>query len=84
MRCRPWGGSENGVRIEIEDTGPGVPAELESRIFAPFFTTKSHTSGTGLGLYISRRIVAEHGGTLELAHAPSGGALFRVELPAHD
>jgi two-component system NtrC family sensor kinase len=70
-----------GVRIEVEDTGPGVPEELSARIFAPFFTTRSQTSGTGLGLYISRRIVAEHGGTLELVQTPGQGALFRVELP---
>ncbi len=70
----------NGVRIESEDSGPGVSAGLEARIFAPFFTTKSQASGTGLGLYISRRIVAEHDGTLELVHT-SGGAVFRVDLP---
>jgi signal transduction histidine kinase len=70
-----------GVRIEIEDTGPGVPAELAPTIFAPFVTTKSETHGTGLGLYISRSIVAEHGGTLELVQAPGRGAMFRVELP---
>ena len=73
-----------GVCVEIEDSGPGIPESLASKIFAPFFTTKSAGEGTGLGLYLSRRIVAEHGGTLELAHAPSGGALFRVELPARD
>jgi signal transduction histidine kinase len=70
------------VRIEIEDTGAGVPAELAPNIFAPFVTTKSQTSGTGLGLYISRSIVAEHDGTLELVQAPGRGAVFRVELPA--
>jgi signal transduction histidine kinase len=73
--------TSTGVRIEIEDTGPGVPAELAPNIFAPFVTTKSQTSGTGLGLYISRQIVAEHGGTLELVQAPGRGAVFRVELP---
>jgi signal transduction histidine kinase len=76
--------SARGVCIEIEDNGPGIPDELASRIFAPFFTTKSQGAGTGLGLYISRRIVAEHGGTVELGQAVSGGALFRVELPERD
>jgi signal transduction histidine kinase len=70
-----------GVRIEIEDTGPGVSEELAASIFAPFFTTRAQASGTGLGLYISRRIVAEHGGTLELVQTPGHGAVFRVELP---
>ncbi len=73
--------SAEGVRVEIEDTGPGVSVELASRIFAPFFTTKSQSAGTGLGLYISRRIVAEHDGTLELVQAPGCGAIFRVDLP---
>jgi signal transduction histidine kinase len=70
-----------GVRVEIEDTGPGVPAELASSIFAPFFTTKSQTAGTGLGLYISRQIVAEHDGRLELVQVPGSGTIFRVDLP---
>jgi signal transduction histidine kinase len=71
-----------GVRVEIEDTGPGVSAALASNIFAPFFTTKSQSAGTGLGLYISRRIVAEHGGSLELVQTAGCGAVFRVDLPA--
>jgi two-component system sensor histidine kinase HupT/HoxJ len=73
--------SADGVRVEIEDTGPGVSGELATRIFAPFFTTKSQSAGTGLGLYISRRIVAEHDGSLELVQSPGCGAVFRVELP---
>jgi len=72
----------DGVRVEIEDTGSGVPTELAVSIFAPFFTTKSQTSGTGLGLYISRQIVAEHGGSLELVQSAGCGAIFRVDLPA--
>jgi two-component system NtrC family sensor kinase len=71
-----------GVRIEIEDDGPGIPDEIAASIFAPFFTTKPQGAGTGLGLYISRRIVAEHGGTLEWLRAGTGGTIFRVELPA--
>lgn len=70
-----------GVCVEVEDTGPGVPAELRERIFAPFVTTRPHGAGTGLGLYISRRIVAEHGGTLELLRSSGSGSVFRVELP---
>lgn len=70
-----------GVCVEVEDTGPGVPAELRERIFAPFVTTRPSGAGTGLGLYISRRIVAEHGGTLELLRSSGTGCVFRVELP---
>ncbi len=70
-----------GVCVEVEDTGPGVPAELRERIFAPFVTTRPSGAGTGLGLYISRRIAAEHGGTLELLRSSDSGCVFRVELP---
>ncbi len=72
----------DGVRIEIEDTGPGISGELEEKIFAPFFTTKASGAGTGLGLYISRRIAEEHGGALELVRGAGPGTVFRVELPA--
>lgn len=78
VRTQDW---VNGVRVEIEDTGHGIGTELVPRIFAPFFTTKSQGSGTGLGLYISRRIVAEHDGTLELVKRSGSGTVFRVELP---
>jgi signal transduction histidine kinase len=74
--------SAEGVTIEVEDSGDGIPAELLARVFAPFFTTKPAGSGTGLGLYLSRRIIAAHGGTLGLAPAPSGGTIARVTLPA--
>lgn len=73
---------EGGIEVEVEDTGDGIPAELLGRVFAPFFTTKPAGSGTGLGLYLSRRIVAAHGGTLSLAPSPSGGTIARVTLPA--
>ena len=74
--------TDGGVAIEVEDSGDGIPAELLGRVFAPFFTTKPAGSGTGLGLYLSRRIIAAHGGTLGLAPAPSGGTIARVVLPA--
>lgn len=68
------------VSVEIEDSGPGLSASVRDRLFEPFVTTKSE--GTGLGLYLSRRIVMEHGGRLELGAGSLGGALFRVVLPA--
>jgi signal transduction histidine kinase len=73
---------ENGVAIEIEDSGAGVPPELHDRVFEPFFTTKRVGEGTGLGLHISRRIVESHGGTLDFRPRPGGGTTFRVVLPA--
>jgi signal transduction histidine kinase len=69
------------VRVEIGDTGPGIPAELRQRIFEPFFTTKPVGQGTGLGLDISYRIVVErHGGDLRVESEP-GNTRFIVRLP---
>lgn len=67
------------VCIQVEDTGPGIPADTISRVFDPFVTTKS--DGTGLGLSISYGIIREHGGTLTVASAPPRGATFTIELP---
>src|SRR5881409_1413868 len=69
------------LRIEVEDTGPGIPPNLLERIFNPFFTTKPTGSGTGLGLSISLGIVREHEGKIWAENAQQGGARFLVELP---
>lgn len=69
------------VVIEIEDTGVGiVPADLPN-VMEPFFTTKPEGKGTGLGLGICRRIVQEHGGTLEITSEPGRGTTVRILLP---
>ncbi len=68
------------VVLEVEDTGPGIPAHVLDRIFDPFFTTKDE-GGTGLGLAISRRIVEELGGTIAVESQPACGTRFRVRLP---
>jgi two-component system sensor histidine kinase HydH len=65
--------------IEVADHGPGVPEDAREKIFEPFHTGK--TQGTGLGLAVARRVVESHGGTLSVLSAPSGGALFRAEIP---
>jgi len=71
------------VYLSVGDNGPGVPAELRERIFAPFFTRRPMGKGTGLGLSISRELVQSVGGELTLAETPSdlGGARFVVQLP---
>ena len=69
------------IRIEIEDTGAGIPPNLIERIFNPFFTTKPTGSGTGLGLSISLGIVREHEGRIWAENAPQTGARFVVEVP---
>ncbi len=67
--------------VRFSDTGPGIAAEHLHHIFEPFYTTKDVGSGTGLGLPVARRIVEEHGGWLEAANNPGGGAVFIVYLP---
>jgi PAS domain S-box-containing protein len=67
------------VRIEIEDTGPGIPPPERDRIFNPFYTTKE--GGTGLGLALTHKIIEEHRGTIDVASAPGVGTTFRVVLP---
>jgi signal transduction histidine kinase len=68
------------LAVEIGDDGPGVPAELQSRLFEPFFTTKEVGRGTGLGLDIVRRIVENHRGQVRLLSSP-GDTRFEVRLP---
>src|SRR5882762_5405369 len=71
------------VRLTVEDSGPGVPVNVRSRIFDPFFTTKSPDEGSGLGLSICQRVVAEVGGRIWLEDSSTlGGAKFVVEMPA--
>jgi len=65
--------------IEVEDTGPGIPPDIQQRIFDPFFSTKEH--GTGLGLAIATGIVDKHGGTLEFDTKIGHGTVFRIILP---
>jgi two-component system, NtrC family, sensor histidine kinase AtoS len=67
------------VEISIADTGPGIPKEIQDRIFQPFFTTRS--GGTGLGLAVAKRIVTFHKGNIQLESFP-GGTVFYVTLPA--
>lgn len=72
------------VTVTIRDSGPGIPDTIRDRVFDPFFTTKPVGKGTGLGLSISYQIVHDHGGALEVANHPAGGALFTLTLPAPD
>lgn len=69
--------------ITVADNGPGVPKALRDRIFDAFYTTKPVGEGTGLGLHISREIVASFAGTLELISSSHDGATFVVTLPLH-
>jgi signal transduction histidine kinase len=67
-----------GHRLSVEDSGPGISPHVASRIFERFFTTKQVGKGTGLGLWIVRQIVEEHGGTIRADSAKGGGARFEI------
>lgn len=67
--------------VSVQDNGRGIAPENLTKMFTPFFTTKSSGEGTGLGLYVSRGILEAHGGTIRAENAPEGGAIFTIELP---
>ncbi|MDH3894744.1 MAG: ATP-binding protein, partial [Chromatiales bacterium] len=74
-RLRP----DNKIEISVEDAGPGVATEMLERVFSPFQTSKA--DGMGMGLSISRSIIAAHGGTLGFENLPGKGARFYFSLP---
>ncbi|MFA5505309.1 MAG: ATP-binding protein [Vulcanimicrobiota bacterium] len=74
--------SDSEVVLRVEDSGPGVAKELESRIFESFFTTKGSGRGTGLGLHLVQEVATRFGGRVEVGASPAlGGAAFTVRLP---
>jgi signal transduction histidine kinase len=78
--CREGSGF---IYVEFRDNAGGIPSHVLERIFEPFFTTKGEGSGTGLGLAISRKIVMEHGGTME-CRTEGESTLFGIRLPKLD
>ena len=73
--------SRNGsqVILKVADTGPGIPATTLRKVFDPFYTTKA--SGTGLGLFVTQRILQSHGGSIELESTEGQGTCFTIRLP---
>ncbi len=67
------------IKVEIEDTGPGIPSSDADKVFNPFFTTKA--GGTGLGLALAHKIIEDHGGSVSFRSSPGVGTTFRVFLP---
>jgi two-component system NtrC family sensor kinase len=72
----------NRVRIEVSDTGHGIPTDLMTRIFEPWVSTKKPGRGTGLGLPIARDVVSAHGGTITVSSTEGAGTTFTIELPS--
>jgi signal transduction histidine kinase len=79
IATRPAG--SGAVAIDIEDNGKGIAPEILPRIFDPFFTTKEPGKGTGLGLAIAYKIVAQHGGRIDVRSTPGTGTVMTVTLP---
>jgi len=76
--------SPRQIEIEIRDSGPGIPFEIEEKIFDPYFSTKHKSKlhkGTGLGLFIAHQNVQMHGGTIEINRNYTGGAAFKILIP---
>ena len=72
------------IEIEIRDSGPGIPPEIEEKIFDPYFSTKHKSKrhkGTGLGLFIAHQNIQAHGGTIEINRKFTGGASFKISIP---
>jgi two-component system NtrC family sensor kinase len=82
LRVRVVDGAPNRVRIEIGDTGHGIPGDLMPRIFEPWVSTKKPGRGTGLGLPIARDVVSAHGGTIAVTSTVGVGTTFTIDLPS--
>ena len=73
---------EGLVTLQVQDSGPGIPADMRQKVFEPFFTSKAQ--GTGLGLAIVKKFIESHQGGISIAEAPGGGAIFKIYLPGAD
>ena len=73
--------SENVLRLIVEDTGSGIPQEIQRQVFQPFFTTKKEGEGTGIGLTVVKRLTEEHGGNIAVSTKEGKGTRFLLEIP---
>lgn len=74
------GENEAGIHLDIADDGPGIPPEVRGRVFEPYVTTRQVGEGMGLGLAISKKILLDHGGDLELVETSEAGTVFRITV----
>ncbi len=83
IAIRVWLSPQSDLEIEVSDNGPGIPEADRERIFQPFFSTKG-SSGTGLGLAVTEKIILEHGGDITVGEGPEGGAAFHITIPQQE
>jgi signal transduction histidine kinase len=81
IELRGWTDERGWAVVEVTDTGVGIDPSALPRVFEPFYTTKSASRGTGLGLSVTHTIVTRLGGTISAHSQPGSGATFRVSLP---
>lgn len=72
---------DHTVVIRVSDTGPGIPSEIQGKIFDPYFTTKQQGEGTGLGLFVSRRLMESLGGQIKVSSEVGRGTSFALVIP---
>ena len=84
VRIQATRGGDGWAEIRVADDGCGIASAHESKLFSPFFTTKPSDQGTGLGLYVSKQIVEEHGGTIAVTSEVGRGTTFTVRLPPRE
>ncbi len=73
--------TSDALIVEVADSGPGIPEDIISRVFEPFFTTRDVGSGMGMGLSICHTIMQAHGGSIRVGNQPDGGAIFTITFP---
>jgi signal transduction histidine kinase len=81
LRLRTERPSTDRIRLQVEDTGVGIPPDRLTRIFDPFYTTKAPGQGTGLGLSVVHSVVQRYGGEISVTSRPNHGTTFTIDLP---
>jgi len=76
-----WDCINDRVVVEVRDNGCGIPPDKLETIFNPYFTTKEGSGGMGIGLFITKKVIENHAGTISITNAPDGGAIACVDLP---